>query len=127
MVSAIIFAFRLIILVMAFPVYDFYYRSEQSSIWSWIALITVSAGVAGNLLDDVFVPYTTDFIQVFHSPSANFADLFIYVCIGALAVELGLKWKKKKPHWRGFSDCLDRGIQIRRDFFDFLKEYFVRK
>lgn len=118
---------RIIILLMAFPVYEFYRRFKSASVWAWIALITVSAGIAGNLLDDIFVPYTTDFIQVFQSPSANFADLFGYVGIVALAVESGIQWRRGRPQWSSFQACLAHMAQIRQAFFTFLREYFVRK
>ena len=118
---------RLIILAMAFPVYDFYSQSEQAGRWAWIALITISAGVTGNLLDDIFMTYTTDFIQAFQSPSANLADLFSYAGIGALAVEFGVQWKKKKSRWHGFQHYLAHVVQVRRDFSVFLKRYFTRK
>jgi len=118
---------RLTILTMAFPVYDFYSQSEKAGKWAWIALVAISAGVAGNLLDDVFVTYTTDFIQVFQSPSANLADLFSYTGIGALAIEFSVQWKRKKPHWHGFRHCLAYMVRVRRDFLVFMKGYFVRK
>jgi lipoprotein signal peptidase len=126
-VQLLFLALRIIILVMAFPVYDFYFQSVQVSIWAWIALIAVSAGIAGNLLDDIFAPYTTDFIQVFQLPSANFADLLSYVGIGAIAVEWGIQWRKKKPHWNSFRTYLAHMAQVRQAFFAFLKEYLVRK
>jgi lipoprotein signal peptidase len=126
-VQSLFLALRIIILLMAFPVYEFYRQSESTSVWSWIALITVSAGIEGNLLDDIFVPYTTDFIQVFQSPSANLADLFVYAGIFALAIEFGIQWRKKKPHWSNFRTCLAHIVQVRQAFFTFLKKYFVRK
>lgn len=126
-VRLLFFALRLIILVMAFPVYDFYSRSEQTSLWAWIGLIAVSAGVAGNLLDDVFAPYTTDFIQVFQSPSANFADLFSYVGIVALIIELGMHWRQKKLRWRGFKNYFTQRIETGRSFYAFLKGYLAKR
>jgi lipoprotein signal peptidase len=121
------FVLRLIILAMAFPVYDFYFQSKQSSRWAWIALIAISAGITGNLLDDIFMPYTTDFIQIFHSPSANLADLFAYTGIGALAIEAIIQWKKKSPRWHGLRHFLTHIGKVRREFFFFLKNYFVEK
>jgi signal peptidase II len=118
---------RLIILAMAFPVYDFYFQSKQSSRWAWIALIAITAGVTGNLLDDIFMSYTTDFIQIFHSPSANLADLFSYTGIGALAIEFIVQWKKKRPRWRSLRYFIAHVVQVRQDFFFFLKNYFARK
>ncbi|HUW10417.1 MAG TPA: signal peptidase II, partial [Anaerolineae bacterium] len=70
---------RLFVLVMAFPVYAFYKRSGRASGWASVALIGISAGILGNMMDDLLMPYTTDFIQVFQSPSANFADLWSFV------------------------------------------------
>jgi signal peptidase II len=118
---------RLIILAMAFPVYDFYFQSRQSGRWAWIALIAISAGVMGNLLDDIFMAYTTDFIQIFQSPSANLADLFSYTGIVALGVGFIVQWKKKRPRWHGLGYFITHVVQIWRDFFFFLKNYFARK
>jgi lipoprotein signal peptidase len=49
---------RLSIFVLAFPVYEFYMQSGQGSRWAWAALLGISAGTLGNLLDDLFVLYT---------------------------------------------------------------------
>jgi len=118
---------RLMILAMAFPVYDFYFHSKQSSGWAWIALIAISAGVMGNLVDDIFMPYTTDFIQIFQSPSANLADLFLYTGIGALAIEFIVQWKKKRLRWHGLRYFIAQVVQARQDFFSFIRNYFARK
>jgi lipoprotein signal peptidase len=125
--QSLFFVLRIILLVMAFPVFDFYYQSGRASIWAWIALVTITAGIAGNLLDDIFAQYITDFIQLFRSPSANFADLFTYIGMGAIAVELGIQWRKKKALWPGFRHCLSHLIQVRQAFFAFVRDYFVRK
>jgi signal peptidase II len=117
---------RLVILVMAFPVYEFYKRSGQGSRWAWVALVGISAGILGNLLDDLFVPYTTDFIQVFQSPSANLADLLSYVGVGALLAEVAWRWRRTKPRWRGFRYHWTKATQERRAFFAFLLQYFSR-
>jgi lipoprotein signal peptidase len=126
-VQPLFLALRITVLLMAFPVYEFYRQSNSTSVWAWIALIAVSAGIAGNLLDDIFVPYTTDFIQVFQSPSANFADLFAYIGMVAFAVESGIQWRREKPQWSSFRTYLAHMAQIRQAFFAFLREYFVRK
>ena len=118
---------RLIILALAFPVYNFNFQFKRSSRWAWMALIAISAGILGNLLDDIFVPYTTDFIQIFQSPSANLADLFTCIGIGSLAIEFIVQWKKKKPRWHGLRYFLNHAVQVRRDFFLFLKDYFAGK
>jgi lipoprotein signal peptidase len=112
---------------MAFPVYDFYSRSRPSTRWAWLALVALSASIAGNLLDDLFVPYTTDFIQVFDSPSANFADLFSYVGLGALAIEIVLYWRTTRPKWLGWRYHIAQKAQIIRAFLAHLKGNFIRR
>ncbi len=117
---------RMVIFVMAFPVYEFYRRSGQGTRWAWLALIGISAGSVGNILDDLFLPYTTDFLQVCHSPSANIADLLSYVGVGALLVEVALRWRRRKPRWRGFRYHWTEAMQVRGAFFVFLLRYFGR-
>jgi hypothetical protein len=92
-----------------FPVYEYYDRSEGAGRWAWIALVAVSAGIASNLLDDIIVSYTTDFIQLFESPSANFADLFSYAGIVVLAIGLGRRRRRKKPVPVGFAYQVPEG------------------
>ena len=118
---------RLLIFVMAFPVYEFYKRSGRATGWASVALIGISAGTLGNILDDLFLPYTTDFIQVFHSPSGNFADLWSFVGVLALLVEVALWWRRTKPRWRGVRYHWTRVTQARREFLGFLLHYFGRK
>lgn len=123
--QAVFLLVRLILLALAFPVYDFYAHCGQARRWSWVALVALSAGLAGNLLDDLFVPYTTDFLQVWHSPSANFADLFSYAGLGALALEM-ISGRKRGP-WPGLRASLAQAAQTRRAFLAFLKSYFTAK
>jgi signal peptidase II len=118
---------RLFIFVMAFPVYEFCKRSGRASGWASVALIGISAGTLGNILDDLFMPYSTDFVQVFQSPSANFADLCSFVGVLALVVEVTLRWRRMKPHWHGFRYHWTKATQVRRAFFGFLLHYFGRK
>lgn len=117
---------RLLIFVMAFPVYEFYRGSGQGSRWASVALIGISAGTMGNILDDLFLPYTTDFLQVCQSPSANFADLLSLVGVGALLFEVALRWRRKKPRWGGFRYHWTKATQVRRAFFAFLLHHFSR-
>jgi signal peptidase II len=117
---------RLFVFMMALPVYEFYRWSGQGGRWAWVALIGISAGTMGNILDDLFLPYTTDFLQVCRSPSANFADLLSYVGVGALLVEVALRWRRRKPRWRGFRYHWTEAMQVRRAFFVFLLRYFGR-
>jgi signal peptidase II len=118
---------RLFILVMAFPVYEFYKQSGRTSVWASIALIGISAGILGNVLDDLFMPYTTDFIQVLRFPSANFADLCSFVGLGALLVEVTLRWRRTQPRWQGLRYHRSKAARVRREFFEFLLCYFRRK
>jgi len=118
---------RLLIFGMAFPVYEFYKRSGRALGWAWVALIGISTGTLGNVLDDLFLPYTTDFIQVFHSPSGNFADLWSFVGVLALLVEVALRWRRTKPRWQGFRYHWSKATQARREFFGFLLHYLGRK
>ncbi len=118
---------RVLILLMAFPLFDYYTHRKPESTWPKIALIMITAGVVGNLVDDLFVGCTTDFIQVLRSPSANLADLYSYVGIAALAIELGGWWKREKARWRGSRHFLSQVIQSRRDFLSFLRGYFIRE
>jgi lipoprotein signal peptidase len=71
-VIPIFFTLRVVIVFMAFPVYLFYTQTVRKSMVAVIAVLGISAGVIGNLLDDIFMPFTTDFLQVFNSLSANF-------------------------------------------------------
>jgi signal peptidase II len=118
---------RLSICVLAFPVYQFYKRFGRSTGWAWVASIGISAGTIGNVMDDLLMPYTTDFIQVFHSPSGNLADLWAFVGILALVVEVALQWRRTKPQWQGVRYHWTKATQARGDFFRFLWHYFGRK
>jgi len=118
---------RLFISVMAFPVYEFYRRSARASVWASVALIGISAGTLGNVLDDLFMPYTTDFIQVLRFPSANFADIWSFVGLGALVVEGTSRWRKRQPQWQGFRNHWAKATQVRWAFFEFLLHYLGRK
>ncbi len=87
--------FRILIILLAFPIYNYYTRSGKNSKWAYFALIGLTAGIMGNLLDDFFVPYTTDFIQIFHSPSANFADLISYAGLLSLLFKMNRRMNKR--------------------------------
>jgi lipoprotein signal peptidase len=118
---------RLLIFLLAFPVYEFDKRSGRASGWALVALIGISAGILGNVLDDLFVPYTTDFLQVFHSPSANLADLCSWVGLLALLVEITLRWRSTNSRWRGFRHCWAEATQVRQAFLEFLQHYWRRE
>jgi lipoprotein signal peptidase len=132
-------AFRVVlifIVLAAFPVYVFYTQTRRQSIWADVAVVGITASVLGHLTDDLFVPYATDFFQVFHSPSANLADVYSYVGIGALAVEMALTFRVRRTPsrnpsipctWQPLSGCKDCPIEGRlmcrfdpRDLVSFL-------
>ena len=106
--------------VLAFPVYIFYTHTRRQSVWADIAVVGIAASGCGHLMDDLFAPYTTDFIQVFHSPSANLADVYSYVGIGALAVEMLLVFRIRKPKWKGFRHLLAAAVRTRNEFLEFI-------
>ncbi|MBU0511619.1 MAG: signal peptidase II, partial [Chloroflexi bacterium] len=54
--------------LIAFPIHIFYTYTRRQSIWADIAVVGITASGCGHLMDDLFASYTTDFIQVFHSP-----------------------------------------------------------
>jgi lipoprotein signal peptidase len=126
-ILSLILILRLLVMLMAFPVYDFYSRYYRTSSFALLASILISAGIAGNLLDGAFTPFTTDFIQVFQSPSANFADLFSMAGLCALSIEFDLQWKHIKSNWRGVRHSHAQQIQVMNAFINHLKMYFVRK
>lgn len=118
---------RFSILILIFPVYEFYVQTGRKSQWAQAASISISAGTLGNLLDDLFLPYTTDFIQVFQSSSGNLADLYSYVGVGALLLEIVLQWQRSRPKWQGLRHHWRRAVQVRRAFFTFLWRCLSRK
>ena len=77
----------LFIVFAAYPVYLFYINQYRHTVWVDIAFVGVVASFTGHLLNDLLFPYAVDFIQVFHSPSVNFADIFSYLGIIALIIE----------------------------------------
>jgi len=113
-------ALLILILLLAFPVYLFYTHTRRQSIWADIALVGLVASCLGHLMDDLFTAYTTDFIQVFNSPSANFADCYAYVAIGALGVEMIRVLRLGKPQWKGFRYLVASGIATRSEFLEFI-------
>jgi signal peptidase II len=116
-------AFRVVlicIVLLAFPVHTFYTQTRRQSIWADIAVVGITASAWGHLMDDLFVPYTTDFIQVFHSPSANLADAYSYVGIGALAVEMILVVRVRKRKGEAFRHLLADAARARKEFLEFI-------
>ena len=63
-VGVLFFFLRILLLLLAFPLFTFYLAQVSAGCWSRIALLSLSGGILGNLLDGLFTPYTTDFIQI---------------------------------------------------------------
>ena len=123
-VEAVLRAALIFMVLLAFPVYIFYTHTRRQSIWADAAVVGIAASGLGHLMDDLFSPYTTDFIQVFHSPSANLADVYSYVGIGALAVETILAFRIKKPQWKGCRHLLASAVRTRNEFLEFITSRF---
>jgi lipoprotein signal peptidase len=116
----VFFLLRVIIMALVFPVFRFYTIKVRQSRWTWIALLGVSAGILGNLIDDLFVPFTTDFLQVLHSPSANLADLYSYTGIISIGAEMIVWFRLRKPKWRGLRPFLVARLHLWNEFWAFL-------
>jgi lipoprotein signal peptidase len=116
-------AFQLVlmlIVIFTIPVYAFYSTSRRRSVLAAVAAVAIAASCLGHLTDALFVPYATDFIQVFDSPRANLADVYAYVGLCALALELLRAWKAREPRMRGVRDYIVSSARTRREFFSFL-------
>jgi lipoprotein signal peptidase len=119
---AVVFQVVLIFIVAAaFPVYIFYTETRRRSLWADIAVVGIVASFCGHLSDNIFSSYTVDFIQLFHSPSANFSDVYSTVGIGALAIEMILVFRLRNHEWRGFRNLVRRGMRVRKEFLGFIK------
>jgi len=117
-------AFLFLLAIVAFPVYLFYVKTLRQTLWTDVAFVCLVASFLGHSAIDLFFPYTVDFLQVLHSPSANFADLCSYVGIGALLIEMVQSGSQKKPAWKSLHQFLDNARKTRREFFDFIRKGF---
>ena len=116
--------FLFILAIVAFPVYLFYTSTRRQTLWTDVAFVCLVASFFGHSVIDVFFPYTVDFLQVFHSPCANFADLFSYIGIGALMIEVVHISSLKKKRWKGLHQFLLDERNTLREFFDFIRKCF---
>ena len=112
----------LLIVLGVIPVYLFYAGKKRTSGWARISAICLTAGALGHLSDGLFAPYTVDFIQFFNWPSANFADFYSYLGLGALILECVWLARKGGHHWKGMRPFLATMAQTRREFLQFLIE-----
>lgn len=110
-----------LIAIAAFPVYLFYTHTQRQSAWATVACVCIVGSCLGHLADNLFAPFTTDFIQILRSPSANMADLYSYVGIGALLVEAKVRLCKKRPRWQGFRHLLHARAALWQRFLAFLR------
>ncbi len=125
-VGILFFFLRILLLLLAFPLFSFYRAQGSAGCWSRIALLGLSGGILGNLLDGLFTPYTTDFIQIGHSPSANLADLYAFIGLLALAAE-GFDRRRRSGFSRlGPAALWRQSCERKRAFWAFLKGYLIR-
>lgn len=117
-------ALRILILLAALPVYLYHVHRRRRRRWAAVAFAGIVAGTGGNLLDDVLLAYTTDYIQLVGLPSANLADVYAYTGVAALVVEMGLVWRRARPRWRGLRRHLADGIRTWIDVARFVKSGF---
>ncbi len=65
-----------------------------------ISLSCILGGALGNLIDRIYLGYVVDFIDVFintwHWPSFNIADIAISIGTGLLLIDAYLQYKKEK-------------------------------
>ncbi len=105
----------LFICIMAVPVYLFYAETRRRSRWADAAFIFLTAACLGHWAADFFLPFTTDFLQIYNSPCANMADLYAYTGILALLIER-IQFRKERRRQERMTTL--------REFILYLKENF---
>jgi lipoprotein signal peptidase len=109
------------VVLAAYPVYLFYANQRRHTAWVDIAFVGIVAACTGHLLNNLVVPYTVDFIQIYHSPSANFADLYSYVGIIALGIEIVQQYRNRKHFWRGIRQWVGERKSLRNEFIEYYR------
>ncbi len=117
-------AFLFLLAIMAFPVYLFYTCRRRHTLWTDVAFVCLVSSFLGHSVVDIFFPYTVDFLEVFRSPSANAADLYSYIGIGALLIEMAQVYSLQEPRWNGLHQYLVDRANTRKEFFDFIRRGF---
>ncbi len=117
-------AFLFLLAILAFPIYLFYSKKRRHTLWTDVTLVCLVASLLGHSVVDAFFPYTVDFLQVFRSPSANFADLYSYIGIGSLLIEMAQFGSLRKLSWKGLHQLLIDMGNTRKEFFDFIRKGF---
>ena len=115
-------AFLFLLAVIAFPVYLFYTHTRRQTFWTDTSFVCLVSSFLGHSVIDVFFPCTVDFLQVFQSPIANLADLYSYIGIGALLVELAQVSSLKKLRSKDLYQHLTDMINVRKEFFNFIRK-----
>jgi lipoprotein signal peptidase len=116
----------IILVIAAYPIYLFYTQTRRNSVWTGLAFVLLLSACLGHLLGDIGQPYTTDFIQVLNSPSANLADVYAYIGLGSLMMELYLGIRLRKGLETGLRGLLASMLATRREFIEFVKSNFWR-
>lgn len=107
-----------VILLGALPLHRFHALRTGGSPWATVAAVLLTAAPAGHLADGLFVPYTTDWIQVVGPWAFNVADLCAWAGLAALAVE----YRRRRGMHRelGVRGRWARALETRRAFLRFL-------
>lgn len=114
--------FLFLLAIVAVPIYLFYTQKRRHTRWADVTFVCLVSSFLGHSVVDLFFPYTVDFLQVFRSPSANLADVYSYVGIGALLIEIAQFRSVQKPSWKGLRQHLADEVKIQKEFFDFLRK-----
>jgi lipoprotein signal peptidase len=117
-------AVLLTLVVGAYPFYLFYTQTRRHNLWTDMALVSILSAGIGQLLEDLYHPYTTDFIQILHSPSANLADIYAFIGIGALVIEIGQIYRIHRTKGGEIWEFLSGVVVVREEFIQFIKNGF---
>lgn len=110
-----------VLLIFAFPFYQFYAQSRGRTRWTDVAFICIVSACVGHIAEDIAQPYTTDFIQVLQLPVFNLADVYAWIGIGALVVVIIQAYRGRDPSKRSLREIYHSLVAARREFIDFLK------
>jgi len=111
----------LFVVLAAYPVYLFYINKRRHTICVDITLVGIVASCTGHLLNDLFLSYTVDFIQVYHSPSANFADIYSYVGMIGLVIETVQVYRTRRHVWKGFRQWVEERKALRNEIMEYYR------
>jgi lipoprotein signal peptidase len=115
-------ALLLFVILAAYPLYLFYVNQRRHTAWMDIAFVGIVASCTGHLLNDLFFPYTVDFIQVYHSPSANFADIYSYAGIIALVIEAVQMHRNREHVWKGIRQWVEERKALRNAIMEYYRK-----